>query len=462
LKKIIIRCVSSPLVLASAITFYSHQGLADSWQQAGTVSVLAGYNSNPGLSLNQTGAWFGILDPTYKLTRIIGLNELSTGLGLNIIRSSDTAANPNRQDPSGFLDWKHQGDTNIFDISTNYNESSTRYSQVSNLGPAFVDSSRISRKVAGNWGATLSARSTLLTTASYGTVSFNNQTYTNYTTRTADMTYKYAWNELISPLAKISYVDYRPINGNQLSHITIVWLGWDWIASDELVGDVEVGNSEATHVPAGSVPNKGQFNGNLHYKGEHTAFDFNANRETTLTDLSGFITVDQASGRWSYAFSNLYKSGIDLGWSNNHYASAVINRTGAVWLQHDYSSSWHAQAYYMRRISEQAGLGKAFSNEVGVSLVYTGASETGANQANQASAGRTGSGQTVPGPTVPGQTIPEQLGPDQIVPGQTVPGQIVPQTVPGQTVPDQTVPGQTVPGQTVPDQTIPDQTVPGQ
>jgi hypothetical protein len=364
----ILRLVRLSFILV-AFVLYSGQGWADDWQQTGSVSVSTGYDTNPSLSpAYPGGTWFGLLSPGYSLTGNVGANEINTGLAYRIARYSNKTVSPDRDNPSIFLDWKRQSDADEFGISTNYHESSARIAEVNNIGPGFVDSNVYYRIISGSWKRTLSERSTLLAGSSYESVSYNGGTYVNYVTRTGDMMFKYDWNERSAPFVKLSYVDYLPANNDQLNRLAIAMLGWNWIVLDYLDGDLQAGESKVSDVPMDA-----QFEATLRYKGQRTEINVNASHLTALSGLSGFITADQVIGRWNYALSELDKSGIDLGWRKNHYVNAITNITASAWLQHDFNSIWYARTYYLHKISEQAGVGTAFSNVLGITLVYTSA-----------------------------------------------------------------------------------------
>jgi hypothetical protein len=351
-----------------ALLFYAGQGCADGWQQDATVSVSAAYDTNPSLSPSYPGgAWIGTLTPSYTLYGNVGANQYKTGLAYRIERSSNQAVSSNREDPTIFLDWKRQIDLNEFGLSAQYHESSTRISEINNIGPGFVDSNAYYRTFTGTWKRELSERSTFFADGSYENVTYGGGLYTNYVARSGDMSLTYALNAYSSPFVKVSYIDYSPDNTTQLYKMNTAMLGWNWVASENLQGDLQAGGSNGDNVPSDA-----QYEASLHYKGQLSGFDFTASRLTSLNGLSGFVLADQVIAGWNYALNEVDKAGIDLTWRKNYYPNPVTNSSAGAWLEHDFNSGWKGRTYYVHRISEQtAGGGFAYSNEMGITLVYT-------------------------------------------------------------------------------------------
>jgi hypothetical protein len=353
-------------ILITTLLFYSGQCCADGWQQNGSVSVSAAYNTNPLLSaVYPGGAWIRSLTPSYTLNGNIGANQFGAGLAYRIQRSSNEVVSPYREDPTVSLDWKHQTDLDEFGIFTQYFESSTRVAEINNIVPGFIDSNAFFRIISGTWKRTLSPRSTFLAGGSYESVSYGGGLYTDYVTRTADVMLNYDWNEHGTPFVKISYVDYMPVNAIQLTSISTVMLGLNWIVSDSLQGDLQAGESQGTDLAMDP-----QFETAVHYKGQRTGFDFSASRLTALNGLSGFILSDQIAGSWNYALSEYNKAGIDMGRRKNHYIPPVTNSNAGAWLEHDFNSGWVWRTYALHRTSE-GGSSSASSNELGIIVVYT-------------------------------------------------------------------------------------------
>lgn len=347
--------------------FNTEQGWADVWQQTGAASVSTEYDSNPTLSPTYPGGvWRTIFEPSYTLMGILGENELKTGLALQIARSSNETLSQNRESPSVFLDWQRQSDAGEFGVSSRYAETSTRTAEIGNTGPGAADSTRASRIIAGRWSKALSGRSTLSADGSYEGVYYTGGTYIDYVTRSGSMMFSYAWSERSTPFLKMSYADYEPIGGGPSRRVDTATLGINWTISDYLQGTLQASKYKTNDAEMGT-----QGSASLQYTGQRTQFVLNASRQVSPSGLGGFATVDQANGSWSYALSDRSKTGIDLGWSKNHFVTDIIYHTAGVWLQHDLNSFWGLRTYYLHRTVAQSEIVSASSNMLGLALVYT-------------------------------------------------------------------------------------------
>jgi hypothetical protein len=362
-----VRRLESLSIMLIASVFYSAQGWADAWQQTGSARISTEYDSNPAMSATSPdGIWRAIFEPGYTLNGILGDNELKAGLAIQMARSSNETLSQNRADPSAFVDWQRQSDAGEFGISSRYAETATRIAEIGNAGPGVSDSTRVSRTTAGRWNKALSERSALSAEGSYEDVSYKGGTYIDYLTRSASMMFRYAWSEHSTPFLKIAHSDYEPTRGGAASRLDTGTLGMSWTISDNLEGNLQASKSKVNDAEMGT-----QGAASLQYTGPRTQLVLNAGRQVSPSGLGGFSTVDQASGSWSYTLSERSKTGIDLGWSKNHYISDIINRTTGVWLQHDLNSFWGMRTYYLHRTIEQDGLGSASSNILGLAFTYT-------------------------------------------------------------------------------------------
>jgi len=361
----VLRLAKLPILL-TALMLNSVQGWADTWQQAVAARVSTEYDSNPAMSpAYPEGIWRTIFEPSYTLMGILGKNELKTGLALLIARSSNETLSQNREDPSMFLDWQRQSDAGQFGIFSRYAETATRIAEIGNTGPGVADSTRISRTVAGRWNKALTDRSTLSADGSYESNSYKGGTYIDYVTRSGSMMFSYDWSERSTPFLKVSYSDYEPTVGGPSSRLDTATLGLNWTIPDYLQGTLQASKYKINDAEMGT-----QGGASLQYTGQRTQLILNAGRQVSPSGLGGFTTVDQANGGWSYALSERSKTGIDLGWSKNHFVTDIINRTAGAWLQHDLNSFWLMRTYYMHRITEQSGV-VASSNILGLTFVYT-------------------------------------------------------------------------------------------
>ena len=360
-----VRLFIVPIILV----LYSGLDWADTWQQSGLFGITTEYSTNPTLvPANQTGVWQSILAPGYMLKRLGESYVLNAGVALQVVRSSNKALIQDRNDPSAFVGWNRQTDTAQFGITAKYSKTSTLVSDISITGPRLFDSTSASRMMSGSWSQKLSERSTLSVDGTYEGVSYSSTAYTDYSTRSGNLMFKYDWSEFSSPYLKISYVDYEPANGfvNVSSHSANTALGLNWEATENLKGTMQVGKSKDS---SAGMSTQGLVS--VQYTGQRTGLVLNASRQDMPTGLGSSITVDQANANWSYALSEINKCGIDLGRQKNHYINETTYSNSGAWLRHEINPYWGMRTYYTHRNSSQIGIGGAYSDTVGIVLTYT-------------------------------------------------------------------------------------------
>lgn len=357
-------------IILIALVFYPGLNWADSWQQDGSVGITTEYTTNPTfVPASQTGVWQYVFAPSYTLRRASEVNELKAGIAFQVLRSSNLFLIQNRNNPSAFLDWNRSSDVGKFGVSAKYDEVSTLLSEVDISGPRLADATQASRIFSGSWNKALSERSTLSADGTYQDVSYSSGTYTNYDTRTGNMTYTHDWTERIKPYIEISYADYEPANVNSTfppSHFTDTALGLNWEATENLTGTLQAGKANVSG--AGMIGTQGL---TLQYAGQRTGLTLNESRQLLATGLGGIVAVDQAKANWSYTLNEINKIGIDLVRQKNHYADEAINSSAGAWLQHDINSFWGVRTYYLHRTNFQVGLGGAYSDTLGIVLSYS-------------------------------------------------------------------------------------------
>jgi len=362
------RLVILPFLL-TAILLNIDKGCASSWQQTGSVRVSTEYDTNPLMSpTNPDGVWRNMVEPGYALTGTFDRDELRTGLALEFSRSSNETLSPNRNSPTAFLDWLHQGEAGEFGISSRYAETTTRNADTGNTDPGLANNTRTSRSVSGRWSNALSERSTLSAEGSYESVFYSGGTFVNYATRSAGMMFSYVWNEASTPFLRMLHTEYEPAGSTTVpsSFSNTVIAGLNWQTSESLEGTVQIGKSRISNAEMST-----QGGASVRYTTERNLLALSADRQVSPSGLGGLTTVDQANGSWSYELNERSRTGINLGWRMNRFVTDIISRTAGVWLQHELSSFWSLRTYYMRNMINAEGVEGAYSNILGVNLSYT-------------------------------------------------------------------------------------------
>ena len=366
-------------VLLAGQLLYAGQGRADSWQQAASFRVSTEHDSNPTMSAtNTSGVWRALFEPSYALTGRTGENEITAGLALQLVRTSNKTLSPSQDNPSVFLNWLRPSEAGEFGISSRYAQTATRDAGgVDATGRVSAASTNKFRTLSGRWSKELSERSTLAADTAYTGVTYNGGAYTDYSTRSGGLKISYVSSEQITSFCSVTGNKYVPANGGPSgslagstpaeSTLAEATLGMDW-KSEYLVWTVQAGKarvSGSNSETLGSVA--------AHYTGQQTQLTMNAGRTIMASGLGGFVKSNQVLGNWSYALSDYSNTGIDLGWQKN-LSSTIgpdISNTLGAWIDHDLTSAWKVRTSYQHRASRGGGTESVSSDLVGLSFAYT-------------------------------------------------------------------------------------------
>jgi hypothetical protein len=95
------------------------------------------------------------------------------GLGLNVVRSSDTSIVRNREDPKLLLGWQRDTEKGAYGLTASYVESSTLSSAVQETGVIATDGTQKQSTLGGNWRTAVTERSSLIDEVEYTNVDYD-------------------------------------------------------------------------------------------------------------------------------------------------------------------------------------------------------------------------------------------------------------------------------------------------
>lgn len=348
------------------------QGWADSWQNVFSSRVATEYDTNPAMSPADPGSvWRGLFEPSYSLIGKVGENDIKAGLGLQLVRSTDSVLDPDRNSPAAFLEWLRHSDGGEFGISARYAEVATRESGVDATGRVPADSTRASRTLAGIWSNRLSELTTLSADASNEKVSYKGGNYVDYSIQSGGVKLSYALSGIATPFCRVSGIRYVPSNDDSSISLADGTLGLDF-KTEHTDWTIQGGAGKVTDhkaIPEGSATGR--------FTGQRTQFALNAGRMVLPSGLGGFVKADQA--RWSlrYALSENENAGFDLEGRRNLPITFIGDRTisaiSGVWIEQDLARFWKMRMYYRHWLNRINGSESVTSNILGLSLAYDNA-----------------------------------------------------------------------------------------
>lgn len=341
------------------------------WQSSIAVPSTVEYDSNPTLATSgEKGVTRTIIAPDLGLVATSGQDEFQFGLGVYVVRSSDTSIVSNREDPRLKLGWQHETETGAFGLTARYEESSTLSSTVQETGVVAPDATQKMTSLAGNWRMALSERGTLLDEIQYSHVTYDTNTLTDYNELSNRLSYTYAWSERMELFTRLGAKRYEPEEGSTVSSSNSYTpdIGMNYQFSERLRGSVYVGANEISGTDSGPSA-QGGFT--VNYSGERVETGIDAGRTTLASGDGGFVEVDSVRGTWSYAIDEIRRTGFDASWQDTKGQTPNTLRNYGAWISQELSPFWIARLSYTYKERRQDGLPDATANVVGLTLTYS-------------------------------------------------------------------------------------------
>ena len=289
--------------VATAILTLPCSGMAyaATWQSAIAVPSTVEYDSNPLLlTSDEKGVTRTIIAPDYSLVGTSGRDQCQFGLGVNVVRSSDTSIVSDREDPRLKLGWQRETEKGGFGLTARYVESSTLSTEVQETGVITPDGTQKLYTLGGNWRTALSERTTLVNETDYTHVTYDIASLTNYDELSNRLSWNYAWSERVELFTRFGARRYEPEQGSAASSSNSYTpaVGMNFQISERLKGSVYAGVNQVSGTNSGPT---GQGGFTLHYTGERVETSIDASRSTVASGDGGFVESDNLRGTWSYA-----------------------------------------------------------------------------------------------------------------------------------------------------------------
>jgi hypothetical protein len=359
----------SSLLLLPILLLAGSNAFAGTWQKSISLPMSVDYESNPQMASSGASVWRASLSPRLKLDYAMDVDELSTDLAVNEVRSSDTAVSSERTDPQLQLSWLHHLSKGDFSLSGKYDRASTRTTEFQDTGYVLADSTRTTKSMFADGQYQMSERTSLSGHVEYDRVTYNNNAFTNYKTTSGNLTLNYSLTEKIQPFFSLSTTHYVPDLENALTTSLDQYMGqagFKWLFSEIWDATVYIG---AQNVSGSSSSSGGVGGASMHYGGDRSDMNFSLSHSVTPSGFGGFIKANQATGSWSYTLSERNKTGVNISWRKNYDLNNITTSQVGLWLSHELSLSWSTKLTYLHKTQDQAGISN-HSDMVGLSLAY--------------------------------------------------------------------------------------------
>lgn len=344
--------------------------LAANWQSSVVVPTSVEYDSNPLLiSSGEKGVTRTIIAPDYTLIGSFDRDELRLGLGMHVLRSSDTAVVDDREDPDVSLGWQRQTERGRFGLLARYNESSTLSGTVLDTGVVTTDGTQKLYTLTGNWSQAVTDRSTLSNETTYNRARYDISTLTGYDELANVFTWTYALSERADTYTRFGARRYEPEQDQTAtaSNSYSPAVGVKYQLSERFSADAHVGVTEVSGDDGGR---RGEGGVALLYTGVRADASFTAERSTVASAEGGFAELDQVRGVWSYAVSELTRVGADAAWQDSKGQTPNTLQTYSVWASREFSPYWDLRLSLMYKERQQDHETDANATIVGLTLTY--------------------------------------------------------------------------------------------
>lgn len=360
--------------VATAILILPFPGLAQAaiWHSSVAVPMSVEYDSNPQLMTSgEKGATSTSIAPEYDLVGTYGRDQLHLGLGVTVLRSSDTSVVSDREDPDLALGWERETERGRYGFTGRYVENSTLSSVVQQTGVVTTDGTQKLYSLGGNWSTALTERNTLSNETEYRNVRYDISTLTDYDELSTRFDWTYAWNERTDLFTRFSAKRYEPddsLDGNDAStNDYSPSVGVKYQFSERLQGGLRAGVNRLSGAEGGT---SGEGGLELHYQGERLDASIAADRSSVASGEGGYAEVDQVQGAWSYAVDERSQLGMDASWQDSKGSTPNTLRKVGAWASCELSPFWLVRLSLVYQERQQDGLPDATGKVLGLSLTY--------------------------------------------------------------------------------------------
>ncbi|WP_449432902.1 hypothetical protein [Pseudomonas putida] len=340
------------------------------WQSSAVVPTTVEYDSNPLLlTSEEQGVTRTIIAPDYSLIGNFDRDQLRFGLGLHVLRSSNTAIVSDREDPNVSVGWQRQTEKGEFGLLAQYNESSTLSGAVQDTGVVTTDGTQKLYTLAGNWSNALTERTTLANQTSYDRARYDIDSLTGYDELSSVLTLSYAWSERTELFTAFGARRYEPESDSSASALNSYspTVGVKYQFSERLQGAMYVG---ATEVSGDNGGRRGEGGFSVNYTGQRADATFSAERSTVASAEGGFTELDMVRGGWSYAVTEVDRVGLDASWQDSKGQTPNTLQTYGVWASREFSPDWDVRLALIHKQRQQDGLPDAEATSIGLTLTY--------------------------------------------------------------------------------------------
>ena len=325
--------VIKSLAVAAFAVFSLHAEALVVLQQV-SVPLSVEHDTNPTLSENdKKSIWLYSASPSYSISAEENQNRLYGTLGVRLQRSSDKNISIDREDPNLLLGWERRYEKSDFKLVGNYNESSTRTTELRTTGLVNQDITATTKSLAADWTRLLTERLSLALGAELLKTSYDAPSFTGYTTKSIDSSLSYEVNENLTAFVSAGYIKYKNDSRTGLiassSQNTQNYLaGVTYLLSPQLDLSLALGVNRTSSAGSGKIGNA-----SFNYNADRHLIKGEAGRTVSASGIGDF----QESDRYSLAYSYFLSDKSEIGTAFSYQKNNSLNANKTMFLNGFYS-----------------------------------------------------------------------------------------------------------------------------
>ena len=295
------------------------------------------FDSNPTFSKNdKQSIWRYTAAPTYSISAVDDLNRWYTNIGFSIQRSSNKSISVDREDPNLVLGWNRTLEKGNFSLVANYNENSTRTTELRTTGLINQDITATTKSIEAVWLRELTDRLNFSLNAGLVKNSYDSPSFTGYNTKSIGSSLSYQVSEKLVTFVNLGYEKYKTdstsTQNSQSSRNSQNYnAGFNYIVSPQLDFSLLAGFNRTSSAGSAKI-GRASFN----YQAERHLLRGALARDVSPTGLGDFQETDRLSLGYSYNLSEKSNIGTEYTLQKNN----SLNSNETTYLSNFYSRNF--------------------------------------------------------------------------------------------------------------------------
>jgi hypothetical protein len=319
--------------------------------------------------IDKQSVWLYTAAPTYTISAVENQNRWFSTIGVRFQRSSNKEISADREDPSLLVGWNRQYENGTFNLVANYNESSTRITELRTTGLVNQDLTATTKSIAADWSRLLTERLNFTLGADLTKTSFDTAGFIGSTTKSIDSSLAYQVNEKLNTFINLAFTNFNSdaqagfVGSNSIySRNYLAGITYSYSSELELSAAAGVNNiSSAGRGKVGRI--------SFNYRPERYQLSGDFERANAPSNIGDFQESDRYTLGYSYALSNISTLGTNFSYIKNN--SLFANKTTFlnVFYTRELSDYWQMRLSIDAR-KQKTDIQSANGEAAGITFIY--------------------------------------------------------------------------------------------